>query len=180
MYHFVSGFTAKLAGTEVGITEPQAAFSACFGAPFMSQRPSVYAKLLREKMESHKARCVLLNTGWSGGAYGTGKRISIKDTRALLNAALDGSLAGVAFRTDPNFGFEVPVSVPGVDAAILNPRETWPDKADYDATAAKLVGLFTANFARFTDHVDAGVLAVAPRVGGQQSQPIRETVITAA
>lgn len=148
MYHFVSGFTAKLAGTEVGITEPKAAFSACFGAPFMSQKPSVYAKLLAEKMEKHDARCVLLNTGWSGGAYGTGKRISIKHTRALLNAALEGKLhaEGVEYETHPVFNLKVPKSCPGVPDEILNPRNTWEDKAAYDSQAQKLKDMFRANF----------------------------------
>jgi phosphoenolpyruvate carboxykinase (ATP) len=148
MYHFVSGFTAKLAGTEVGVTEPQAAFSACFGAPFMSQRPSVYAKLLREKMESHKTRCILLNTGWSGGPYGKGKRISIKDTRSLLNAALRGDLDApkVEHETHPVFNLRTPTTCPGVDAKILNPRNTWADKAAYDAQAVKLRDMFRKNF----------------------------------
>jgi phosphoenolpyruvate carboxykinase (ATP) len=150
MYHFVSGFTAKLAGTEVGVTEPKPAFSACFGAPFMAHKPSVYAKLLRQKMEKHKARCILLNTGWSGGAYGTGKRISIKDTRALLNAALRGDLdeGKVQYETHPIFNMRMPTSCPGVDAKILNPRNTWADKAAYDAAAAKLRDLFRENFTK--------------------------------
>jgi phosphoenolpyruvate carboxykinase (ATP) len=146
MYHFVSGFTAKLAGTEVGITEPQAAFSACFGAPFMSHPPSVYAKLLREKMERHEARCILLNTGWTGGPYGTGKRISIKDTRALLNAALDGALDGVETKRHPILGLRMPTSCPGVDPKILDPRNTWKDGAAYDAQAEKLRAMFRKNF----------------------------------
>jgi phosphoenolpyruvate carboxykinase (ATP) len=148
MYHFVSGFTAKLAGTEVGITEPQAAFSACFGAPFMAHRPSVYARLLREKMESHKARCILLNTGWSGGPFGKAKRISIKDTRSLLNAALRGDLdeSKVKHELHPVFNMRMPTSCPSVDPKILNPRNTWPDKAAYDAQAAKLRDMFRKNF----------------------------------
>jgi len=148
MYHFVSGFTAKLAGTEVGVTEPQAAFSACFGAPFMAHKPSVYAKLLREKMEKHHARCILLNTGWSGGAYGTGKRISIKDTRALLNAALRGDLdeGKVKYEIHPIFNMKMPTSCPGVDPKVLNPRNTWADKAAYDAAATKLRDMFRKNF----------------------------------
>jgi phosphoenolpyruvate carboxykinase (ATP) len=148
MYHFVSGFTAKLAGTEVGVTEPQAAFSACFGAPFMSQRPSVYAKLLWEKMESHRARCVLLNTGWSGGPYGTGKRISIRDTRALLNAALRGDLhdGKVSHATHPVFKLKMPTACPGVEARILDPRNTWADKLAYDVQAGKLRDMFRKNF----------------------------------
>jgi phosphoenolpyruvate carboxykinase (ATP) len=148
MYHFVSGFTAKLAGTEVGVTEPQAAFSACFGAPFMAHKPVVYAKLLRAKMEQHKTRCILLNTGWSGGAYGVGKRISIKDTRALLNAALRGDLdeGKVQYEMHPILNLKMPTSCPGVDAKILNPRNTWADKAAYDAAATKLRDMFRKNF----------------------------------
>jgi phosphoenolpyruvate carboxykinase (ATP) len=148
MYHFVSGFTAKLAGTEVGVTEPQAAFSACFGAPFMAHKPVVYAKLLRAKMEQHKTRCILLNTGWSGGAYGVGKRISIKDTRALLNAALRGDLdeSKVQYEMHPILNLKMPTSCPGVDAKILNPRNTWSDKAAYDAAATKLRDMFRKNF----------------------------------
>jgi phosphoenolpyruvate carboxykinase (ATP) len=147
MYHFVSGFTAKLAGTEVGVTEPQAAFSACFGAPFMAHKPSVYAKLLRAKMEKHHARCILLNTGWSGGRYGVGKRISIKDTRALLNAALRGDLHKAEFEVHPIFNLKMPKSCPGVDPKILNPRNTWADKAAYDEAANKLRDMFRKNFA---------------------------------
>jgi phosphoenolpyruvate carboxykinase (ATP) len=147
MYHFVQGFTAKLAGTEVGITEPKAAFSACFGAPFMSQKPSVYARLLAEKMGKQKSRCILLNTGWSGGPYGTGKRISIGHTRALLNAALDGHLDKVACDVHPIFNLRMPKTCPGVPSEILNPRNTWKDKAAYDAQAGKLRDMFRANFA---------------------------------
>ena len=149
MYHFVSGFTAKLAGTEVGITEPKAAFSACFGAPFMSQKPSVYAKLLADKMSRHKTRCVLLNTGWGGGPYGTGKRISIGHTRALLDAALSGALdeGKVEYAVHPIFNLRMPKSCPGVPAEILNPRNTWQDGAAYDAAAEKLRAMFQKNFA---------------------------------
>lgn len=148
MYHFVMGFTAKLAGTEVGVTEPKAAFSACFGAPFMSQKPSVYAKLLADKMERHQTRCILLNTGWGGGPYGTGKRISIKHTRALLDAALRGDLdeGKVEFETHPVFGLKMPTSCPEVPSEILNPRNTWDDKDAYDAAAAKLRDLFRKTF----------------------------------
>ncbi len=146
MYHFVSGFTAKLAGTEVGITEPKAAFSACFGAPFMAQKPSVYAKLLAEKMEQFSTRCILLNTGWGGGPYGVGKRISIGHTRALLDAALNGDLDEVETVAHPIFGLRIPTSCPGVPAEILDPRQTWDDKEAYDAAAEKLCGMFKANF----------------------------------
>src|SRR4051812_7838596 len=170
MYHFLSGYTAKVAGTEIGVTEPEATFSTCFGAPFMPRHPSVYGNLLKERIAKGGVACWLVNTGWTGGKYGIGSRMPIKATRALLNAALDGSLNGAAFRTDENFGFEVPVAVPGVHTAILTPRDTWADKADYDATAAKLVKLFTDNFARFEAHVDEGVRDAAPRAGMQQAQ----------
>jgi len=146
MYHFVSGFTAKLAGTEVGVTEPQAAFSACFGAPFMAQKPPVYAQLLAGKMERAEARCILLNTGWSGGPYGTGKRISIGHTRALLNAALAGELDRVDVEVHPIFNLRMPKSCPGVPSEILNPRNTWTDKGAYDGQASKLRDMFRANF----------------------------------
>jgi phosphoenolpyruvate carboxykinase (ATP) len=162
MYHFLSGYTAKVAGTEIGVTEPQATFSTCFGAPFMPRHPSVYGNLLKERIAKGGVDCWLVNTGWTGGKYGTGKRMPIKATRALLNAALDGSLRNAEFRIDENFGFQVPVSVPGVDSAILNPRETWADKAEYDAAAAKLVKLFIDNFAKFEAHVDQGVKEAAP------------------
>ncbi len=148
MYHFVSGFTAKLGGTEVGVTEPQAAFSACFGAPFMSRPPSVYAELLAKKMKEHNARCILLNTGWSGGVYGVGKRISIKHTRALLNAALAGELddGKVSYDTHPVFKLRIPTSCPDVPADILNPRDPWEDKDAYDAQADKPRKMFRDNY----------------------------------
>jgi phosphoenolpyruvate carboxykinase (ATP) len=130
----------------------------------MPRHPSVYGNLLRDLIDEHDADCWLVNTGWTGGAYGVGKRMPIKATRALLAAALDGSLAGVEFRTDANFGFEVPVAVPGVDSAILDPRSTWADKEAYDRQARKLVEMFIANFGRFEDHVDANVRGAAPRI----------------
>ncbi len=162
MYHFLSGYTAKVAGTEKGVTEPSATFSTCFGAPFMPRHPAEYGDLLRRLIDEHGARCWLVNTGWTGGPYGFGERMPIKATRALLNAALDGSLNDAQFRTDPVFGFEVPVDVPGVDAAILNPRNTWADPSAYDQQAAKLAAMFTENFARFERHVDEAVLDAAP------------------
>ncbi|MFN7051259.1 MAG: phosphoenolpyruvate carboxykinase (ATP), partial [Gemmobacter sp.] len=161
MYHFLSGFTSKTPGTERGVVEPTPTFSTCFGAPFMPRRPEVYGKLLQEKIAQYGATCWLVNTGWTGGAYGTGKRMPIKATRALLTAALDGSLAKVEFRKDPNFGFEVPVAVPGVDTTLLNPRETWADKAAYDAQAKKLVGMFADNFGQYVPFIDADVKAAA-------------------
>ena len=164
MYHFLSGYTAKVAGTEIGVTEPEATFSTCFGAPFMPRHPSVYGNLLKERIAKGNVDCWLVNTGWTGGKYGVGKRMPIKETRALLNAALDGSLKNVEFRRDPNFGFEVPVAVPGVDSSILDPRSTWSDKDEFDRTAAKLVDLFVENFAQFEDQVEEGVRQAAPKV----------------
>jgi phosphoenolpyruvate carboxykinase (ATP) len=166
MYHFLSGYTARVAGTEIGVTEPDATFSTCFGAPFMPRHPSVYGNLLKDRIARGNVDVWLVNTGWTGGGAGTGgtgTRMPIKATRALLNAALDGSLKTGTFRTDPNFGFQVPVSVPGVDAKILDPRSTWVDPAAYDAKARALVDMFIANFAQFADHVDAGVMESAPK-----------------
>ncbi len=165
MYHFLSGYTAKVAGTEKGVTEPQATFSTCFGAPFMPRHPSEYGNLLRELIGEHNVTCWLVNTGWTGGPYGTGNRMPIKATRALLAAALDGSLKTTEFRVDENFGLDVPVSVAGVDSAILDPRSTWADKAAYDAQAAKLVAMFVKNFAKFNNHVDPDVRAAGPIAG---------------
>ncbi|MEM8956422.1 MAG: phosphoenolpyruvate carboxykinase [Pseudomonadota bacterium] len=161
MYHFLSGFTAKAAGTERGVTEPQPTFSTCFGAPFMLRRPEIYGNLLREKIAKHGATCWLVNTGWTGGAYGAGSRMPIKATRALLTAALDGSLNEVTFRKDANFGFDVPVDVPGVDSTLLDPRATWSDPAAYDAQAEKLVDMFSDNFEQYVAHIDEDVKAVA-------------------
>ncbi len=163
MYHFLSGYTARVAGTEIGVTEPEAAFSTCFGAPFMPRHPSVYGNLLKERIAEGGVDCWLVNTGWTGGQYGVGSRMPIKVTRALLNAALDGSLKAVDFRRDPFFGFMVPVSVAGVDSQILDPRSTWPDPAAYDAKANALVRMFVENFAQFESHVEAGVLDAAPK-----------------
>jgi phosphoenolpyruvate carboxykinase (ATP) len=166
MYHFLSGYTARVAGTEIGVTEPQATFSTCFGAPFMPRHPSIYGNLLKERIAKGGVTCWLVNTGWTGGkATMPGiKRMPIKATRALLNAALDGSLNNAEFRSDPNFGFEVPVTVNGVDSAILDPRAAWADKGEYDATATKLVNAFIENFAQFERHVDEGVRQSAPRL----------------
>ena len=161
MYHFLSGFTSKVAGTERGVTEPQPTFSTCFGAPFMPRRPEVYGKLLQAKIAKHGASCWLVNTGWTGGAYGIGQRMPIKATRALLSAALDGSLNAGEFRRDRMFGFEVPVAVPGVDTGLLTPRDTWADPAAYDAQAAKLVGMFADNFGQYVPFIGADVKAAA-------------------
>ncbi|MDS1136999.1 phosphoenolpyruvate carboxykinase [Nitratireductor indicus] len=163
MYHFLSGYTAKVAGTEKGVTEPEATFSTCFGAPFMPRHPSEYGNLLRDLIARHGVDCWLVNTGWTGGAYGTGNRMPIKVTRGLLNAALRGELNEVEFRTDPHFGFAVPVAVPGIDSSLLDPRSTWADKAAYDAQARRLVGMFIDNFEKFETHVDASVRDAAPR-----------------
>ncbi|WP_416385463.1 phosphoenolpyruvate carboxykinase [Tsuneonella sp. CC-YZS046] len=163
MYHFLSGYTAKVAGTEIGVIEPEATFSTCFGAPFMPRHPSVYGNLLKERIAKGGVSCWLVNTGWTGGKYGVGNRMPIKATRALLNAALDGSLNNVEFRKDPNFGFDVPVAVPGVDSSILDPRSTWADKEEFDRTAQKLVQLFVDNFAQFEAHVDESVRQAAPQ-----------------
>lgn len=161
MYHFLSGYTAKVAGTERGLKEPAATFSTCFGAPFMLRHPTVYAKLLGDKMAKHGAECWLVNTGWSGGAYGVGERMEIKHTRALVNAALDGILSGANFTTDENFGVLVPDACPGVPSDVLNPRNTWNDKDAYDAQAKHLTKLFEDNFKQFEQDVDDKVKAVA-------------------
>ena len=170
MYHFLSGYTAKVAGTEIGVTEPEATFSTCFGAPFMPRHPTVYGNLLKERIAKGGVTCWLVNTGWTGGKYGVGSRMPIKATRALLNAALDGSLNNASFRKDPYFGFEVPEAVPGVDSRILNPRDTWAAKQDYDATAERLVNLFNDNFAKFLPHVDQSVRDSAPAAAAGQAQ----------
>ena len=163
MYHFLSGYTAKVAGTEKGLgNEPEATFSTCFGAPFMPRHPAVYAKMLGDRIARHGVKCWLVNTGWTSGAYGVGHRMPIAHTRALLRAALDGSLAGVPARTDANFGLCVPEHCPGVPDELLKPRETWSDKGAYDTTARDLVGRFHANFAQFEGHVDAGIKAAEP------------------
>ncbi|SMQ85577.1 phosphoenolpyruvate carboxykinase (ATP) [Devosia lucknowensis] len=155
VYHFLSGYTAKVAGTERGVTEPQATFSACFGAPFMPLHPTVYGEMLAKRLAESGAQAWLLNTGWIGGAYGTGKRIDIASTRRLLTAALNGELDHVDMRFDPLFGFEVPMNVPGVDDRLLDPRQCWADGEAYDIQAAKLVGLFRKNFEKFGPEADA-------------------------
>ena len=160
MYHFLSGFTAKVAGTERGITEPEPSFSTCFGAPFMPRRPEVYGNLLREKIAKHGATCWLVNTGWTGGPYGEGSRMPIKETRRLLTAALDGSLHDAKFRKDANFGFEVPLHVHDVPEVLLDPRRTWNDHKAYDDQAAKLVKMFAKNFEQYVPYVDDDVKAI--------------------
>ena len=164
MYHFISGYTAKVAGTEKGVAGSQATFSTCFGAPFMSRHPSVYGNLLRDLIAEHDVDCWLVNTGWTGGAYGVGQRMPLKFTRALLDGALSGRLRDASFRRDPLFGFEVPTSVEGVPPHLLDPRRTWSDKLGYDSQARKLVAMFAENFRRFEAAVDAEVRAAGPSI----------------
>ncbi len=164
MYHFLLGYTAKVAGTEKGITEPQATFSTCFGAPFMPRHPSVYSKMLGEKIAKHDVKCWLVNTGWSGGAYGVGERISIKYTRALLNAALNGDLNDVEYESDPIFGLNIPKSCPGVPSEILNPKNTWQDKAAYDEKAKLLASNFDTNFKQYEEFVSEDVVKAGPKI----------------
>jgi phosphoenolpyruvate carboxykinase (ATP) len=164
MYHFLSGYTAQVAGTEVGLgKEPKAVFSTCFGAPFMPRHPSEYAKMLGERIARYGSDCWLVNTGWSGGAYGVGKRMAIAHTRALLRAALDGSLAHVPMRQDPNFGFLVPESCADLPANVLDPRGTWPDQRAYDETARSLRGRFEHNFSTYEPFVGTEVKRAAIR-----------------
>ncbi len=164
MFFFLSGYTAKVAGTEIGVSEPQATFSTCFGAPFLPQQPIVYARMLGEKLRDHPHTTVwLVNTGWTGGPFGEGHRMPIAATRALLRAALEERLASVEYRADPVFGFEVPVDVPGVDRALLDPRSTWADPGAYDRQAAELARMFRENFAKFEGTVDDEIAAAGPR-----------------
>jgi phosphoenolpyruvate carboxykinase (ATP) len=164
MYYFLSGFTAKLAGTEIGVTEPQPTFSTCFGSPFLPQPPATYSRLLGEKLGEHSHATVwLVNTGWTGGPFGEGERMPIKATRGLLDAALSGALDGVEYRIDPVFGFEVPVECPGVDSTLLDPRSTWKDPAVYDAKAAALATMFRENFAKFAADAGEAVATAGPR-----------------
>ncbi|MEO0784258.1 MAG: phosphoenolpyruvate carboxykinase (ATP), partial [Pseudomonadota bacterium] len=163
-YHFLSGYTAKVAGTEKGVTEPTATFSTCFGGPFMPRHPSEYGNLLRDLIAKYDVDCWLVSTGWTGGPHGQGSRMPIKATRTLLDAAMDGSLNGASFRTDETFGFQVPTAVPGVDAKILDPRSTWADPKAYDRQAEKLAEMFAKNFRIYEDYVDASVRAAGPRI----------------
>jgi phosphoenolpyruvate carboxykinase (ATP) len=162
MYHFLLGYTAKVAGTEKGIKEPQATFSTCFGGPFMVHHPMVYARLLGEKIQKHGSNCWLVNTGWTGGAYGEGSRMKISHTRAMVDALLSGVLEDVEYQADPIFGVLVPQSCPGVPTEVLNPRSTWADPAAYDEQAQKLAAMFKDNFAQFADEVPPEVLAAGP------------------
>jgi phosphoenolpyruvate carboxykinase (ATP) len=163
LFFFLSGYTSKLAGTELGVTEPQPTFSTCFGAPFWPQRPTVYAKLLGEKLDEHGATVWLINTGWTGGPFGEGQRMPIQATRALLGAVLSGELGDVDFRTDPVFAFEVPVHAPGVDESLLDPRSTWADPEAYDRKARELAQMFADNFAAKHPDAPSEVQAVAPK-----------------
>jgi phosphoenolpyruvate carboxykinase (ATP) len=165
MYHFMSGYTAKVAGTEAGITEPQATFSTCFGAPFMPRAPKVYAEMLGQRLREHKAQCWLVNTGWQGGPYGVGKRMSLPYTRAMVNALVDGKLAAVEFEIEPSFGLSIPKSCPGVPPELLNPRNSWKDKAAYDKLAAELSARFAKNFEQFDAPPE--VKAAAPKPIGK-------------
>jgi phosphoenolpyruvate carboxykinase (ATP) len=163
MYHFLAGYTAKVAGTEKGVVEPQATFSTCFGAPFMALHPTVYARLLGEKIKKHQVQCWLVNTGWTGGAYGVGHRMEIGYTRAMINAALDGSLDEASFEPDPIFGVQVPAACCDVPDKVLRPRNTWEDKTAYDQQARKLAHMFIDNFRQFEDMVDEDIRAAGPR-----------------
>jgi phosphoenolpyruvate carboxykinase (ATP) len=163
MYHFLSGYTARVAGTEKGVTEPKAVFSTCFGAPFLPLNPNTYATMLGEKIAHHKAKVWLVNTGWTGGPYGVGTRMKIAHTRAMINAALAGQLDQVTYRMDPIFNIEVPTSCPNVPEGVLDPRRTWPDPKAYDEQAKKLATMFAENFARFEKDVPAAVKDAGPR-----------------
>jgi phosphoenolpyruvate carboxykinase (ATP) len=163
MYHFISGYTAKVAGTEMGVTEPQATFSPCFGGPFLVWRPAKYAELLAAKMQQHKANAWLVNTGWSGGAHGVGARMKLKITRAIINAIHSGELARAEMVTDPVFGLAVPQSCPGVPSEMLVPRNTWKDKDSYNGTAQKLAKLFRDNFTKYAEGASPEVAAAGPK-----------------
>ena len=163
MYHFLSGYTAKVAGTERGVTEPTATFSACFGAPFLPRHPGVYAKMLGERIAKYGSRVWLVNTGWTGGAFGTGSRISLPHTRTIVRTALAGGLDGVSYRKDPVFGFDVPTAVGDVPVKLLTPRETWADGGAYDTAAAKLAKMFQDNFARYASEVPDAVKQAGPK-----------------
>ncbi|MDX1594366.1 MAG: phosphoenolpyruvate carboxykinase (ATP), partial [Gammaproteobacteria bacterium] len=163
MYHFISGYTAKVAGTEMGVTEPQATFSSCFGAPFLVWHPTKYAELLAERIRTTGAKVWLVNTGWTGGPYGVGKRMSIAHTRAIIDAIHSGALDDVETVADPVFGVAVPVSCPGVPDEVLVPRNAWDDKDAYDAQAKHLAGLFHANFAKFADQASDEIKNAAPQ-----------------
>jgi phosphoenolpyruvate carboxykinase (ATP) len=173
-YHFMSGYTAKLAGTEIGVKEPTATFSACFGAPFMPRHPGMYARMLTDRLAAQDAAVWLVNTGWTGGPYGTGERMNIAHTRSMVRAALDGRLAQAATRTDPIFGFEVPLTCPDVPTEFLDPRATWADKDAYDRQAARLAAMFVANFEGFAEGTEAAIRSAGPRV--EPAMPLPDLV----
>jgi phosphoenolpyruvate carboxykinase (ATP) len=162
MYHFISGYTAKVAGTEVGVSEPQATFSACFGAAFLVWHPAKYAQLLAERIRRHNSHAWLVNTGWSGGAYGVGKRLDLAYTRSIIDAIHDGSLSVAPTETDPVFGLAVPTKCPGVPADVLIPKKTWANKDEFDKTARKLAALFHENFKKYADGAGDAVQAAGP------------------
>ena len=164
MYHFMSGYTAKVAGTERGITEPAATFSTCFGAAFMTLHPTVYAELLAEKIERHGTHTYLVNSGWAGGPYGVGKRMSIKTTRTCIDAILDGSIQHTEFKKDPIFGFDVPVALDGVDSSVLDIKGTWADPAKYDAQAKKLANMFIENFKKYEGKGEVDYTQYGPQI----------------
>ena len=163
MYYFLSGYTAKVVGTERGVKEPQATFSACFGEPFLPLHPSAYARMLGEKIRKHGPAVWLINTGWTAGPYGTGRRISIPHTRAMISAALSGSLPDAQFERDARFGLAVPRAVPGAPAELLQPRATWVDGTAYDAQADKLARMFLENFKRYDDGIAPEIRGAAPK-----------------
>ena len=163
MYHFLSGYTAKVAGTERGVTEPQATFSACFGAPFLPLHPYRYAEMLGEKIAEHNVNCWLINTGWTGGPFGVGSRMKLAHTRAMVAATLDGTLVDVETRTDPIFGLEIPLEVPAVPSRVLNQRLTWSDPDAYDKQARELALMFRDNFVEFEDLVPDAIKAAGPQ-----------------
>jgi phosphoenolpyruvate carboxykinase (ATP) len=165
MYHFISGYTAKVAGTEVGVVEPQATFSACFGAAFLVWHPTKYAEMLAERLAAHRSQAWLVNTGWSGGAYGTGQRIKLPYTRAIIDAIHSGVLERATFSDEPIFGLSIPKHVPGVSEAILHPENTWKDREAYRQTATRLAGLFHDNFRKYADAASEATLAAGPRAG---------------
>jgi phosphoenolpyruvate carboxykinase (ATP) len=171
LYHFMSGYTAKVAGTERGVNEPKAVFSACFGSPFMARHPAVYAELLGEKVDLHNVNCWLVNTGWTGGPYGIGNRMKIEWTRALLNSALEGKLENANFKTHPVFKIDMPTEVPGVPSDVLDPRETWVNKSDYDQSADRLAVLFSENFAQFEELTSKAICKAGP-VSSTQNAPV--------
>ena len=162
MYQFISGYTAKVAGTEAGVTEPKPTFSTCFGAPFLPLHPGKYAHMLGEKMQKHKVNVWMINTGWTGGPYGIGNRMKLKYTRAMISAALEGKFDSVEFEKHPVFGVAIPKACPQVPVELLNPRNTWADKNAYDEKAKYLGSLFIKNFEKYSDGVSAEILAAAP------------------